>query len=392
MEPEQIKQRMDWLDEERRKDKTTVATLEERLATLEGGNSSLSKQFTELIGEVARLSAITARMDQMDTTIAQLRVDFARMIEGIEKKRTERDREFEKNRQEDQDSYSKSFADFRKGFDSLGELKKTMQLRIEEEYRLGREIEDLEKKFESNWRDNEEFKRNQKLLDEGRRQDTKRLADLQGEIAAFRKRMDELRGKTDLLTDSLRKLELRIGEFQNMESERRQEQAAFLQKQNLLQVERDRTWKEWQGRFDEVSKQTIDLEGQMQALDATHRAVKRAQETFDEVNQRLDRRVNEITEMQRLVEERFRQEWSSFKADDQKRWTNYTLSQEEQQKETGRNFDKANERVVSLEDTTQEIRDTLHQFDEETQRQMQALLSVLHQWLEGYDRTFGRNR
>jgi chromosome segregation ATPase len=130
----------------------------------------------------------------------------------------------------------------------------------------------------------------------------------------------------------------------------------------------------------------------MQALDATHRAVKRAQETFDEVNQRLDRRVNEITEMQRLVEERFRQEWSSFKADDQKRWTNYTLSQEEQQKETGRNFDKANERVVSLEDTTQEIRDTLHQFDEETQRQMQALLSVLHQWLEGYDRTFGRNR
>ena len=392
MEPEQIKQRLDWLDEERRKDKTTIAALEERLATLEGGNSSLSKQYTELTSEVARLSAITARMDQMDTTIAQLRVDFARMMEGIEKKRAERDRELEKNRQEDQDSYSKSFADFRKGFDSLGELKKTMQLRIEEEYRLGREIEDLEKKFESNWRDNEEFKRNQKLLDEGRRQDTKRLADLQGEIAAFRKRMDELRGKTDLLTDSLRKLELRIGEFQNMESERRQEQAAFLQKQNLLQVERDRTWKEWQGRFDEVSKQTIDLEGQMQTLDATHRAVKRAQETFDEVNQRLDRRVNEITEMQRLVEERFRQEWSSFKADDQKRWTNYTMVHEEQQKETGRNFDKANERVVSLEDTTQEIRDTLHQFDEETQRQMQALLSVMHQWLEGYDRTFGRNR
>ena len=43
------------------------------------------------------------------------------------------------------------------------------------------------------------------------------------------------------------------------------------------------------------------------------------------MKQRFDRRLNEITEMQRLVEERFRQEWVSFKADDQKRWTNYTL-------------------------------------------------------------------
>ena len=32
-----------------------------------------------------------------------------------------------------------------------------------------------------------------------------------------------------------------------------------------------------------------------------------------------------------LTEERFRQEWVNFKADDQKRWTNYTLAQEEQQ-------------------------------------------------------------
>ena len=33
--------------------------------------------------------------------------------------------------------------------------------------------------------------------------------------------------------------------------------------------------------------------------------------------------------LQRLAEERLRQEWVTFKADDQKRWTGYTLSQDE---------------------------------------------------------------
>jgi oligopeptide/dipeptide ABC transporter ATP-binding protein len=59
--------------------------------------------------------------------------------------------------------------------------------------------------------------------------------------------------------------------------------------------------------------------------------------------------IGEITEIQRLSEELFRQEWVTFKADDQKRWTNYTLAQEEQLRETSRQFDKYNERMVAID-------------------------------------------
>ena len=57
------------------------------------------------------------------------------------------------------------------------------------------------------------------------------------------------------------------------------------------------------------------------ALEETQRAVKRSQDSFDDINRRLERRINEITEIQRLAEDRFRQEWVTFRADDQKRWT-----------------------------------------------------------------------
>jgi hypothetical protein len=38
MEQEQLIKRLEWLDDERRKDKTTIATLEERLLSLEGAS------------------------------------------------------------------------------------------------------------------------------------------------------------------------------------------------------------------------------------------------------------------------------------------------------------------------------------------------------------------
>jgi chromosome segregation ATPase len=125
-------------------------------------------------------------------------------------------------------------------------------------------------------------------------------------------------------------------------------------------------------------------------LEATHRAIKRTQQTVDELAQKVDRRINEITEIQRLSEERFRQEWVTFKADDQKRWTNYTLTLEEQRNEAARQYEKLGERVTQLEDSTQEIQDLLHQINEQTEKRLQSLLSVVHNWVSSYDGNLGR--
>jgi chromosome segregation ATPase len=261
---------------------------------------------------------------------------------------------------------------------------------MEEDFRLGRLIEDVNQKIVEYRRSDEEYKRSLKLLEEAQRQETKRITDMAGEVAAVRKRQDEQRGKTDLVSDSVRKMEMRISEFQGAESERRQAMSGFIDKQNMAAVERDRIWKDWQTRFELIERQGIGLDAQLQAIEATHRSIKRSQESFDEITQRFDRRINEITEMQRLTEDRFRQEWVAFKADDQKRWTNYSLVQEEQGREQNRQFDQYTERIVVLEDVLQEIQDLVQQIREENQKRLQSLLALAHDWVEQYDRVFGR--
>jgi len=379
MDFEQIAKRIEWLEDERRKDKLIISSLEDRLIKTEGNIPPLMQEVKEISNNLNRIQTVFARIDQMDGSLSQIRVDYSRSIESIEKQRSDQIRETEKQRLADIESLNMSIMNVRKGLEVIPEIKKDLKARGEEEHRLVRLIAEIEQKIDINRRSDEEYRRNQKLMEENIRQDSKRILDTQGEVSAIRKRIEEQRGKVDLVNETLRKLEMRQNEFMNAEVERKQSQTAFIERQNKIQVERDRTWREWQSRFEVVESQSINLDTQLQSLDATQRSIKHAQEEFEEITQRFERRINEITEMQRLVEDRFRQEWVSFKADDQKRWSNYMLSLDEQSREISKQFEKLSERLVKIEDLSQDLNDFTNQFTQSTQKRIQSMLNLMRE-------------
>jgi chromosome segregation ATPase len=390
MEMEQILKQVDWLDDERRKDKTRIGALEERLSATEGNIPSLANQIKDLGSDIARLAALMGRMDNFEEAILQARTETKQYFDELERQFKKQQEETEKVRRVEMRALDSSLVELRKELEPIPELKRGLKARVDEESRLGRLIDEVRTRIETVRRSEEEYTRSYRLLDDGRRQDSKRLTDLQGEVAAIRKRVDEQRGQVELASSALKKVDARMNEMAAVETERREAQANFLESQALREVERERVWKEWQARFELIETQTSDIEENLQALEATHRAIKRTQQTVDELAQKVDRRINEITEIQRLSEERFRQEWVTFKADDQKRWTNYTLTLEEQRNEAARQYEKLGERVTQLEDSTQEIQDLLHQINEQTEKRLQSLLSVVHNWVSSYDGNLGR--
>ena len=156
-------------------------------------------------------------------------------------------------------------------------------------------------------------------------------------------------------------LDGRINEVIISENERRAAQSAFIEKQTVAQLDRERAYKEWQDKYNEFQKQMKILDTQTAALEDTLRSAKKAQETYNELNTKLERRINEVTEMQRLTEDRLRQEWVTFKADDQKRWAGYTLSQDEGAKDVRRIIGKIEERIDPLYESIQTVQDQVQQ-------------------------------
>jgi chromosome segregation ATPase len=271
-------------------------------------------------------------------------------------------------------------------------IKRDIKARILEETRLNEAIKELKPPIDQAVRIAQESARAQHVFEESKKQDAKRVADLQGELTSLRKRIDETKSKIDLNSDGFKNMDNRIKEIQLSEMERKAAQVTFIEQQTIAQIDRDRSYKEWKEKFDSIKLQTEAFDAQVVKLEETLRTAKRAQETYTELNTKLERRINEVTEMQRLAEDRLRQEWVTFKADDQKRWTGYTLSQDEGTKDVRRLVLKLEERIAPLNEHIETIQDQMHQTASATEQQLQELMNVAHEWLSAYERIMGHGK
>lgn len=387
MEFEQIVKRLEWLDEEHRKDKAALNEFEDKISEFESGLDTLSKQIKQANKKLSDLGSISARLNQFDDVLSKERADMNKALSDIEKKYRRRDKERHKQHQGALEETNKTVATLSKG---MAGLKKKIKDRSDDILRLDVTLTEMKQTVEDTSHRNEEIFQSQKLIGENRRKDIKQISDLQGEITAVRKRMDDFREKTDLQAENLRNIESRFSELMASEAERNKAQSDFLNQQNLSQVERDHVYKEWREKFDTFNEQLDSFDTQTQTLDETLRAAKRAQDTYLELNQKLERRINEVTEMQRLAEDRLRQEWVAFKSDDQKRWTGYALSQEEALRDVQKDVDKIEERLTAIDDSSQNLSDQFLQTTDITEKQLQELMNIAHEWLTSYERIMGQ--
>ena len=386
MEFEQIIKRLDWLDEERRKDKTVLDTMSDQLAETKRELRFANKKIKELTTELSQYSTVLPRIDQFNDSLAQLRVDIVKYIDEGDKKAIDKLPEAEKRFQLQIDSLNRFIIEVSKYKDPIAGIQRELKINSDEEARHSQLISTWKKRLQEVIETVDEVKLVQKAAEGPRRQDAKRLADLQGAVSAARKRMDEVREKNELFTDNIRRVETRLNEILSSEAERRQSQADFIETQARLQVDRDRALKEVEEYLNNIRKQTGTMDIKLQEWDAIQRAAKRAQELYEEIVQKFERRINEITEMQRLAEDRFRQEWVTFKADEQKRWTSFTLSQDETHQDASAIVGKLEERVTMQEDLVQTQQDILQQTKEANEQLFQGMLAQIHELLSAYER------
>jgi chromosome segregation ATPase len=391
MEFEQIIKRLDWLEKERGKDKEAISSLKDKLTSLETSINILSKQIKGVGKQITEVNVGASRFDQFDGMLSKHRTDVNKVIEEYEKQSRRREREAVKRHQAQLEEIYKSVGELRKMF-TPGEYDKKFKERAVETQRLIVSVDELKKQVSDAVQATEAVEQGLKALDEARKNDLKRIVDIQGDVMAVRKRSEESREKYTLTMDSIRNIDSRVSELLASETERKQAQAVFIEQQTLAQIERDRSVKDWRESVESFKREASGLDAHVQTLDEALRGAKKAQETYLELNTKLERRINEITEMQRLAEERLRQEWVSFKADDQKRWTGYSLSSEESFRDIRKDVQKFDQRINTLDDITQVTQDQLHQTTDATEQQLQELMNVVHEWMTAYERIMGHKK
>lgn len=379
---EQLEKRVEWLDNERRNDKTNLASLQNRLTILEGENLNLRKQIKELEVLINRNTNQISNMDKYDNRIERLNIDLTKQIREVNQRADANLNESQKRIKIEIDSVKKTLAELyplTEMFDSIRAEIGSLKL---EDTRLARLNDELKVKIQEVGRFDEDYRRSLQLLEEGRRQEAKRLTDLQGEVASVRKRIEETRSRFDSFSDSFRTFDTRIAELQANEKDRRESQSIFIDRVNNSLVEKDKVFAGWEKRFTDIDQFNANLGSQIETLENARKAVSKAIQSAEEVTQRFERRINEITELQRLNDDRYRQEWTNFKSEDVKRWTNYMLAQEEQNRVSSQQFTDVAKQLDELENVTALLRDELNNLSRETVRHVQKVLLAFQESIQ----------
>lgn len=388
LEKSQLEKKVEWLEGERLAALDTIAQLEKRITALEKTANKEGASSKALSGHTTRLDNLGKQIDDLEKNLKDYQSELKTQVQDLEKSSKQQEKGFE----QEQKGLNKVLDDFRKEIGQLQALQKSANQHGQQIESLTGHLKHLKESLQDVVTGEQTRAQLARSLEEASKQDAKRLTEMRGEVSSLLTRLESAAKQTEGILLSQRKVDRRMDEVAAAEKERQSEHDAALEKIALAETDREHRWKDWDRRFEQIEKLALTTGAKLKELDTTETALKRAEIAFNDLVEKINRRVNELSEIQRLGDQRFRQEWSTFQTDSQKRWSAFTLSQEEQQREGMRQREKLADQVARLEENLRESQDTLQHLSDQSERNLQTLLEMARDSLSEHERFISNSR
>ena len=382
---------VEWLEEQRMKDRKLLAAMHEQLAALETAQRQLLARVAEFEADLQKARAAAVQSTKVPDLLDQLRGEIGQLLDGVEQRRSKAEREADKHRLQDRDLVNGQLADLLKRVEALRVVDE-LAARKEGEMRLFQMAGDMRQRLDVVVRGDGERTAALASIQEQRRQDAKRMTDMYSELQQARRRVDELKARADVMQDVAVRSDARVGEMLGMETERHTRQAAWLEQQNLVQLERERGAREVQAALTASETLLREFSQRMDIYAESHREMQRTAQSFGDQTARLDRAVVEAREAQRLLTDRMLEEWNEFAAADQRKWNAHLLSRDEQWREHLNRHSVELARLAVVEQGARDAADLLRALQKTDQTRLKALLEIIHEALSAYEQPQTRVR
>jgi len=88
--------------------------------------------------------------------------------------------------------------------------------------------------------------------------------------------------------------------------------------------------------------------------------------------------------MYRLMDDKLRNEWATYKADSEKRWSNISMVVDEKQSGYNTQLKTLIDRMAIIEDNTHEMQEILLMLSSEVQKSMQGFMKMVNGWMDAF--------
>jgi hypothetical protein len=385
MDLAEVRNLVKWLDEQQRKGRQEFAVLKQQMENQQRELADMSRRFQEIEHQNASFQAQLTRLGQVDKLIENLRSEFTHLVEQVDERRIQSEKEGDRLRLVEHQAQTRAIAEIRDELKPLGRLIEDMEGRKAEDERLSTALGTLQNQIPALESRIDERVVDVTYLEEAQRQDARRLAEVQQDILEQKKRVDALQGKQTTLDDAIARSEARVERLEQSDAERKQMAREFIEQGKMTDQQRTHQLDRWAARLEEFDELMEGYARQWRHFEEQHRLSKEATVDLNEFRKRLEQRQIEVAELQRVEDERMKQRWTEFLTEDEKRHKQRQLEIEQFAKEQKREREAHQGQIQALQErldkSVEEIK-ALYILQEKYADTFRQLTRI---WLEGYE-------
>jgi len=346
----QLSQMTTWLDEEHRRSKAEFISLQQHVQRLEAELEDQSQVLRSLEERVAGILSQQITFTRLDAALKELKEDVSHVLAQSEERRQQESRETAQVRAIERDNVSRTLNEIRSDLQRLPRVDEELGLRKVEQQRLGESVLAIQQNLNALGKEVENKLRSVSFLEDGRQQDTKRIARLQQESLEALKRLEQQGSRLQMLEDVIQRQERDTGEVKGLVSQVRTSQQEFIDKQLLTIEQFKRQMTDWSEQLDVYTKKINDFSAKMQTFSDTFREDRQVVDNVERFQEQIRREQAQVAELQRLGEERQRRQLEQWQEDNEKRWRKELLRWDHQWGEQAKYNGQTNNNFGSVEE------------------------------------------
>jgi chromosome segregation ATPase len=318
-----LRKRLDWFEEERRKVSRKQTELEQRLVSQEGAIAERDQRIQELEKQVTTLNTRAAREPQSELQLAQFRDDMVKMIEQYDRRRIDAERELDRVRRIEHESTTRELADLRKELPPFSRFQQDLQLRQAEDARLATLIATVQNTLTSFRSQMEQAERTIGFLEEKEKQNNKGIAAVQSSIPDLSKKVDALGGRIELATQGTLKVQASQQTLEAAQQTLRDSIKDWTEQVQIGEHERNQRLAAWQRTMDEHDASLERFTKEWVKFNNQYSEARTAMDALKVLQEHLEQRQKEANELVRIETKRMEQRWEDFTQEEAKKWKNF---------------------------------------------------------------------
>ncbi len=355
MDLTQAMQTLKWMDEERIKDKASIAALEERIQEQARQIAQQAAQIQELQTTVGGIHGVLSKVTEFGQLVANYKTEMVLQMDNRDQTRRKELAESERLRRIEYEGLTTHLSRLERDLRVLPKYDEDIHTVQAESQRLSEILQILQVDVTDVSKRLEEPARAVSYLEEQRRADNRRITELEQDLPPLRTKIDTLDKKFPLLEELIQKQRVRIDAA--VEETKKYEQP--IEELRVSDFQREQKMNRYLDQGAQVTQEMDKIRKQTQGFVEQQQEVKRGLNALEKFKVRIERRQDEMAERQRLENEQIQQKWSEWQTARSKEQKKRQVIIEErwrQQEQTNTNHQS---RLDTLRDTDEMHRDQL---------------------------------